>query len=59
MQPIYSNNQVIFATAGYDHTIRFWEAHSGNCYKVLSHNESVGLNVLKNFLSNMNKILAT
>ena len=52
MQPIYSNNQVIFATAGYDHTIRFWEAHSGNCYKVLSHNESVGLNFFKTFAFN-------
>ena len=41
MHSSLSSNQVIFATAGYDHTIRFWEAHSGICYKVLTHNESV------------------
>jgi G protein beta subunit-like protein len=40
MHSILPNNQVIFATAGYDYTIRFWEAHSGICYKVLSHNVS-------------------
>lgn len=35
-----SNDQVIFCTAGYDNTIRFWEAHTGHCYRVLQHNDS-------------------
>lgn len=26
---------VILATAGYDHTIRFWEAPSGTCYRTI------------------------
>lgn len=31
---------VLLITAGYDHTIRFWEALSGLCYKTLQHPES-------------------
>jgi len=31
---------VILATAGYDHTIRFWEAPTGVCYKTLQHPDS-------------------
>lgn len=31
---------VILATGGYDHTIRFWEALSGQCIRVLQHPES-------------------
>jgi target of rapamycin complex subunit LST8 len=26
-------SKVVLATAGYDHTIRFWEATSGVCYR--------------------------
>jgi hypothetical protein len=26
---------VILATAGYDHTIRFWEAPSSTCYRTI------------------------
>jgi G protein beta subunit-like protein len=33
-------SQVVLATAGYDHTIRFWEATSGICYRSLPHAES-------------------
>jgi G protein beta subunit-like protein len=33
-------HQVLLATAGYDHTIRFWEAPSGICYKTLQHPDS-------------------
>eukprot|EP00742_Colponemidia_sp_Colp-10_P003715 GILJ01003954.1.p1 GENE.GILJ01003954.1~~GILJ01003954.1.p1 ORF type:complete len:308 (+),score=27.83 GILJ01003954.1:51-974(+) len=31
---------VILATAGYDHTIRFWEAPRGVCYRTLQYAES-------------------
>ena len=32
---------VILATAGYDHTIRFWEALSGICYRTVQYPDSV------------------
>ena len=32
--------QVVLATAGYDHTVRFWEATSGICYRTLQHADS-------------------
>ena len=32
--------QVVLATAGYDHTIRFWEATSGICYRTLQYADS-------------------
>jgi len=32
---------VLLATAGYDHTIRFWDVISGNCINTLQHTESV------------------
>lgn len=31
---------VILATAGYDHTIRFWEALSGVCYRTINYTDS-------------------
>ena len=31
---------VLLATAGYDHTIRLWEAPSGVCYKTMQHPDS-------------------
>lgn len=31
---------VVLATAGYDHTIRFWEATSGICYRTLQYADS-------------------
>ncbi|MPC88793.1 Target of rapamycin complex subunit lst8 [Portunus trituberculatus] len=34
-------NQVILATASYDHTIKLWQAHSGICQRTLKHPESV------------------
>jgi len=33
-------SQVLLATAGYDHTIRFWEAPSGHCTRTLQHPDS-------------------
>lgn len=40
-----SNNEgppaVVLATAGYDHTIRFWDVVRGLCIGTLQHNESV------------------
>jgi len=35
------NNSVILATGSYDHTIRFWQAHSGLCTRTVQHSESV------------------
>jgi len=34
---------VLLATAGYDHQIRFWQAHSGVCYRTVQHQDSVSL----------------
>ena len=31
---------ILLVTAGYDHTIRFWEAHSGLSYRSLPHPDS-------------------
>lgn len=38
-----TSDPVILATAGYDHTIRFWQAHSGICYRTVQHPDSVSL----------------
>ncbi len=32
---------VYIATAGYDHTIRLWEALNGVCYRTIQHPDSV------------------
>ena len=37
-------DQVLLATAGYDHTIRFWQAHSGICLRTVQHPDSVSSN---------------
>ncbi|XP_033630414.1 target of rapamycin complex subunit lst8-like [Asterias rubens] len=34
------DRQVILATAGYDHTIRFWQAHTGICHRTVQHQDS-------------------
>lgn len=36
---------VILATASYDHTIRFWEAKSGRCYRTIQYPDSVCLSL--------------
>lgn len=33
-------DEVILATAGYDHTIKFWQAHTGKCIRTLQHADS-------------------
>lgn len=33
-------DEVILATAGYDHTIKFWQAHTGQCIRTLQHADS-------------------
>jgi hypothetical protein len=38
------SDPVILATAGYDHAIRFWQAHSGICFRTVQHPDSVSLN---------------
>uniref|UniRef100_A0A8C4WXN5 Uncharacterized protein n=1 Tax=Eptatretus burgeri TaxID=7764 RepID=A0A8C4WXN5_EPTBU len=35
------SDPVILATAGYDHTVRFWQAHSGVCTRTLQHQHSL------------------
>eukprot|EP00898_Chlorokybus_atmophyticus_P001747 jgi/Chlat1/2573/Chrsp175S00149 len=35
-----SSPSVVLATASYDHTIRFWEATSGICYRTLQYSDS-------------------
>jgi len=33
-------SSVVLVTAGYDHSIRFWEATTGVCVRTIPHNES-------------------
>lgn len=35
-----ATDEVILATAGYDHTIKFWAAHTGVCTRTLQHPDS-------------------
>ena len=37
------NEQVIFVTGSYDHTIKIWQAHTGLCQRTVQHTESVSL----------------
>ena len=34
---------IVFATGGYDHSIKFWHPHDGVCYRTATHPESVSL----------------
>jgi G protein beta subunit-like protein len=40
-QPNNDQSGVILVTAGYDHTIKFWEALSGICSRTIQHPDSV------------------
>jgi G protein beta subunit-like protein len=35
-----SERSVVLVTAGFDHTVRFWEAPTGQCHRTLQHNDS-------------------
>lgn len=42
------DQQLLLATGGYDHSIRIWTAHNGNCVKTLAYHESsVSLKLLR------------
>ena len=32
---------IVFATGGYDHSVKFWHPHDGVCYRTAQHPESV------------------
>lgn len=51
-----SNDQVILATGSYDHTIRFWSPHNGQCLKIVQHPDSVSLHAHNGFDLNANFI---
>jgi len=38
-----TSEAVILATAGHDHAIKFWQAHSGICHRTIQHPDSVSL----------------
>ncbi|ORX56688.1 WD40 repeat-like protein [Piromyces finnis] len=40
MEQQSASTEVVLATAGYDHTIRFWEALSGICLRTVQHPDS-------------------
>lgn len=46
-QGTVGSDPVILATAGYDHTVRFWQAHSGICTRTVQHQDSVSFCVRK------------
>ena len=35
---------VLLATGSYDHTIKFWQAYTGDCVRTLQHGDSVSDN---------------
>ena len=38
--------QIILATASYDHDIKLWEAPTGQCLRTLKHDDSVSFYIL-------------
>ncbi|NWT59802.1 LST8 protein, partial [Erythrocercus mccallii] len=46
-QGTVGSDPVILATAGYDHTVRFWQAHSGICTRTVQHQDSVSFPQLR------------
>lgn len=41
-----SNEQVIFVTGGYDHTIKIWQPHTGVCQRTAQHADSVSFDMI-------------
>lgn len=48
------SHSVILVTAGYDHTIRFWEALSGICSRTIQHPDSVNFHYYSLIYKNAN-----
>lgn len=48
------SSPVLIVTAGYDHTIRFWDVLQGICIATLQHNESVIYKTQKVYCSLLN-----
>ena len=40
---------IVFATGGYDHSIKFWYPHDGVCYRTAQHPESVRVQLHEGF----------
>ena len=40
------SSNIVLATGGYDHSIKFWYPHDGVCYRTAHHPESVSLRLL-------------
>lgn len=45
----YGNEKVILATAGYDHSIRFWQAHNGVSHRTVPHSDSISFWIFKQY----------
>lgn len=41
LDSVADTEQAIFATGGYDHTIKIWQTHSGICQRTVQHADSV------------------
>ena len=41
IHPVESSHEILFATAGYEHTIRFWDIYNGTCYRAIQHPDPV------------------
>ena len=44
-------NSIVFATGGYDHSIKFWYPHDGVCYRTVQHPESVRITTYRALLA--------
>lgn len=51
------SDPVILATAGYDHTVRFWQAHSGICTRTVQHQDSVSSQTVRSDKCNLEQSL--
>uniref|UniRef100_A0A673ALT0 G protein beta subunit-like n=1 Tax=Sphaeramia orbicularis TaxID=375764 RepID=A0A673ALT0_9TELE len=44
-QDTVESHVVILVTAGYDHTVKFWQVHAGMCGRTVHHQESASFTV--------------